>query len=339
MIGFACLLVVSGTFTAATAGPSLDIVVTSSEGVPLPGIPVLQAQLERPFISVESMGETGEDGRLTLLFEDRPAERDGDRGYGVYRFLLAPKDRPWALSDLYIWSVEGAPLAGAEWYLNVRIDAGQDNWNYGQRRLLTANQQLTWKVTLPGERTVRVLVKDDWGQDISNARFKVSVDLGALSHTGFGAEIPVGDFKTGDRGVLMLPNAGDFVYSFDIQDGSHIAPHPHWLTRVLPMRMRGDVAVLVYHRRVTVPLRLVVTNSKSGEPVAGASVHQAIQFPTVLQGGPPIGVTDQHGVFATDSFSPEYTAFIHVQAPGYAEKDIPFVAGQSEYSVTLDPVP
>ena len=333
-----CLLVVSGPIAAAAAAPILDITVTSPDGTPLTGIPVLQAQLERPYISVVPIGETGADGRLTVAFEDRPGERDGDRGYGVYRFLLAPKDRPWALSDMYVWCVEGSPLGDGKRYL-IEYDFGeQDNWNYGQRLLLTADQQLTWKVALPESRTVRVIVKDDWGLDVPDASLRVFVDLGALSHTGFGAEIPVAEFNTDDRGVLMLPNAGDFVYSFDIQNGQHLAPHPHYMTSVLPMRLRSEQAILIYHRRITVPLRILVSDAKTGQSIAGASVGHVIQFPTTTQGG-VIGATDEHGVFATESFTPEYTAFIHVQASGYADKDFPFVPGQSEYAVMLDPVP
>ncbi|MCC6698867.1 MAG: carboxypeptidase regulatory-like domain-containing protein [Candidatus Hydrogenedentes bacterium] len=338
MIWFACLLVVSGPFAAGAAGPSLEIVVTSPEGVPLPGIPVLQAQLERPSISVEAIGETGADGHLLVNFEGRPAERDGDRGYGVYRFLLAPEDRPWALSDLYIWSVEGSPIAGAEWYLKLFDYREPDNWNYGQRQVLASGQNLTWKVSPPESREVRILVKDDWGLDVAEASVRVLVDLGALSHTGFGAEVSVGSFKTDERGVFTLPNAGDFVYSFEIQNGRHIAPHPHYLTSVLPMRLRGEHAILVYHRRITVPLKLVVSDSKTGHPIAGASVSHVIHFPTATQGG-LIGVTDEHGVFATDSFSPEHTAYIRVQAPGYADRDVSYSAGQSEYLVTLAPLP
>ena len=335
---FVCLLVVSGHFAAAAAAPSLDLFVASPKGIPLAGIPVLQAQLERPFISVESIGVTGADGHLAVGFESRPADRDGDRGYGVYRFLLTPKDRPWALSGMYVWCAEGSPLGDGRRYLTGYDFGEQSNWSYGQRLLLVADQHLTWTVKLPESRAVSVIVKDDWGLEVASASLRVFVDLGALSHTGFGAETPVAEFETDEHGAFTLPNAGDFIYSFDIQNGQHLAPHPHHMTSILPMRLRGEHVALVYHRRVTVPLRLSVSDSKTGQPIPGASVAHVILFPTTAQGG-VIGVTDSLGVFATESFSPEYTAFLRVQAPGYADKDISFVPGQSEYAVPLDPAP
>lgn len=335
-VGILCLSMLS-----AGAAPSVNIVVKAEDGRPLSGIAVTLAELERPYIDVAAAGVTDTQGRFALAFEDRESTRDGDRGYGVYRFVLTPRDRPWALSDLYVWYRDPADSARyvgpSSWRGTTH---GESNWQYGERRVLAPGETVEWVVTLPEKRPVEVLVRDDLGYGIRQAEIAVSLDLEALSHTGFGGEIPLGAFTTGDDGRFTIPNAGDFSYTFDIRKPGYIAPHEPAFTQRLQQRLSNRSTTIIYHRLVNASLTVVVTDAASGEPIPGATILQVIYFPSTAQGG-PIGKTNHQGRFHTDSFHPEHTAWIGADADGYAlpteNPGVPYNPDRHEYTVLLSP--
>lgn len=187
---------------------------------------------------------------------------------------------------------------------------------------------------------MEVLVCDDLGYRIRNAEIAVSLDLEALSHTGFGGEIPFGEFTTDDNGRFTIPNAGDFSYTFDIRKPGYIAPDEPAFTQRLQKRLSRSPATVVYHRLVNIPLTVVVTDAASGKPIPNATIVQVVSFPTWAEGA-PIGKTNHLGRLHTDSFHPEHTAWISAKADGYAlpteNPDVPYDPNRHEYTVSLTP--
>ncbi|MCC6798030.1 MAG: hypothetical protein IT366_23150 [Candidatus Hydrogenedentes bacterium] len=330
---------------STTAAPSITITIKSEDGSALTHTPIVQFELERYNIAVQPVGQTDEHGKLSLTFDDRESTKDGDRGYGVYRFLAAPKDRPWALSDLYVWYPDPKKCAV---YLDPTFpsfyNADNSNWQYGKRVALKDSDNIEWRVTLPEKRDLTISIYDDWGLPIRNSKIRVFVDMCVLSHTGLGGEYSFGDFTTDSDGRFTLPSAGDFFYSFDCiggtdsagQNNGYIAPDAYSYVSTVRCRLISEGQTLVYHRLVNLPLKFTVNDGATGSPIASATVSQVIQFSSAAQGG-PIGNTDEHGRFHTDTFHPEHTVEFVVTAEGYAEKRVEYVPNLVEYTVALDP--
>jgi hypothetical protein len=330
---------------STAAAPSITIAIKSEDGSALTGTPIVQFELERYNIAVQPVGQTDEHGKMSLTFDDRESTKDGDRGYGVYRFLATPKDRPWALSDLYVWYPDPKKRTV---YLDPAFpsfyNAENSNWQYGQRVALKDSDNIEWRVTLPEKRDVTISIYDDWGLPIRNSKINVFVDMCVLSHTGLGGESPVGHFTTDSDGRFMLPNAGDFYYSFDYiggtdgagQNDGYIAPDAYSYVSTVRRGLISENQTLVYHRLVNLPLMFTVNDGATGSPIANATVSHVIRFSSAAQGG-PIGYTDEHGRLHTDTFHPEHTAWFVVTAEGYAEKRVEFVPNLVEYTVALVP--
>lgn len=337
------VIVIGIAVVSATAAPTVNIAVKGTDGAPLRAVPVIQVELERYNIAVQSVGETDAQGKLSLTFEDRESVKNGDRGYGVYRYVLTPKDRPWTLSDVYIWYPDPAR---AQIYLDPSFPdfsgADSTNWRYGQRRVLADGDTVEWTPVLPDRRPVYAAVYDDWGFPIPNTEIRVSVDLCALSHTGFGGEIPFGNFTTDKEGHFSIPNAGDFVYSFDIVENTgktiasnrYIAPDPRGYHYTVMRPLSSPFQVVMYHRLANVPLTVDVTDASTGKPIPNATVCQVILFPSAAQGG-PAGQADKNGHYHTDAFHPEHTRGIAAFADGYETAEVPYAPDQEHYTVSL----
>ncbi len=329
----------------ATASPTMTISVQSEDKVPLPAVPVFQVELERGNIAVQPVGETDAQGNRSLTFDNRESVKNGDRGYGVYRFVLTPKDRPWALSGLYIWYPDPAR---AETYLDRSFpsfaSADSTNWQYGRRCALAAGDTVEWMVTLPDKRPVKIAVYDDWGFPIPNTEIRVSVDLCALSHTGFGGAIRCGSFSTDERGRFTIANAGDFFYSFEIVENTertvdsnrYIAPDPFAYHHTVMRQLSSASTVVLYHRLANVRLTADVTDASTGKPIPHAAVGPVIRFPTSAQGG--IGnQTDENGHFHTEVFHPEHTGWIAASADGYKSATVAYDPDKEHYAISLTP--
>jgi len=328
-----CYVTVRGSLVA-----HLTIEVQHPGGRPAQDVSVQHVQLERYSIHNHLLSRTDAKGRIEVQFQE-VSNQSHPLGYGVHRFVVMPEDFRWEVSDMYVWTeAQSSPLGNdsVERYRALGRDTAESNWSRGEVWRILADQDLRWSVTLqPGPRT-RIHVVDQFGRPLPNRTLSVTLDLGALSHTGWGGAVPVNTLETDAQGTCLLPHAGPWVYSFELHDSGYCVPgYPFW-TPVAKERPNGGALRLVYHKPERKPIAFKVTDARSGQPVADALVWVEMSYACMVQGG-PIGKTDADGVWRSDTFTTDHVVRFGVHKEGFedARYDIGAYHWDKTYNVPL----
>jgi hypothetical protein len=303
-------------------GTELTIAVSYPENTPARGIRVQQVQMERPDPRSILLGITDENGEIKVMFEQKP-NSESRHGYGAYRYVLMPENFRWEVSDLFCWSRKppdeeekaGMRVKPCSDYEDRMSDA-KSNWSLGKLVEVGTDSRLRWEVTLKKGRNVDVTVVDQDGNPLSRKSFAVSLNLEALSHTGWGGEIPMFNVQTDGKGRFSLANVGMFLYSFDLQDPQYCAPDVRYWTGIVRGKFDQDQGRLAYHRCIGKSVTFIVTDAKTGDPISNASVNIALSYSFTTQGG-PIGRTDINGEYTTKNFYTEHVREFGVSKEGY----------------------
>jgi hypothetical protein len=320
-------------------GPSatqLLIIVQLPDGSPAAGVKIQQVQLERtsPRPRNTLCGTTDSSGQLVVRFLPMRSEGDDRNGYGLYRFVLMPDNFRWELSDIYYWNKEpwsdDVFRESTIWSPDVyqeqmrAAEARDTNWCVGSLYTVAEGKTVLWKVTLKPGRAVQVAVTDQFSQPVANRSFSVFLDTGVLSHTGSGGEIPIAKFQSDAGGIVTLPRAGDFWYSFEYLPtgqwtfGEYYAPGKPYFTLVVTGRFDQAVASLKYSRYVFLPATILVRDKATQRPISGAVISNQITFSSATQGG-ILGQTDAEGRYVTDKFFTEHVFGLTATKDGYKD--------------------
>lgn len=336
VIGVVALL--CGVTVPGLLAAHLTIEVQHPGGQGARGVGVQHVQLERYGLHNHLLGKTNAKGRMEVQFQAASNQAHA-LGYGVHRFILMPKDFRWEVSDIYVWA-EGPkmPLGDdpVQRYRALGREMPKSNWSRGRISRLLAGQDLWWTVTLqPGHKT-RVYVVDGLGRPLPNRTLSVTLDLGALSHTGLGGAVPVNTLETDAQGKCLLPHAGPWVYSFELEESGYCVPGYPFSTPVTKERPDGGALRLVYHKPERKPIAFKVTDARSGQPVADALIWVEISYACTVQGG-PIGKTDTDGAWRSDAFTTDHVVRFGVHKEGFedARYDIAAYQWGHTYNVAL----
>ena len=253
----------SSLVPAIGVGAELTISVNYPDGTPAKGIEVQEVQLERQRIYNRLLGTTDDNGIIEVEFEAKPRKDcrgEVPRGYGVYRYVVMANDYRWVVSDLYYWNkgTSGNEVVRetnvSDYQLYERLIARRikkrrkSNWVIGNLVGVKKSDRISWEVVLNKGSDVTVSVNDQFGEPVRNETLSVSLDLEALSHTGWGGEIPMFDVQTNSEGCFNLPNAGQFFYSIDLHDNKYCAPSVRHWTGVVRSKFDQGKGTVVYHR-------------------------------------------------------------------------------------------
>ena len=184
-----------------------------------------------------------------------------------------------------------------------------------------------------------MLVEDQNGLPLSNKNFSVFLDVGVLSHTGHGGEIPISTAQTDAGGRLILRHTGTFWYSFKLEGtNEYCRPDVPFLDTVVAGRCIDGAGTIRYFKRVPRSVAILVRDKTTQSPIAGASIGEIVSFNSMAQGG-PIGKTDRDGRFATDRLFTEHVLQLTASMEGYEDYRFDmkgFVPGSS-YTFDLTP--
>ncbi len=323
------------------ANPVAELViqVTMPDGSPAVGVPVHEFALERYTIYNEERAWTDEKGLFKVSFQPGPhPDATHPLGYGVFRFLLKPDEFRWELSDVYCWAEfdrsrdvsgsiqnEGDHPDYQKWF-----EADNDgnwpnrdpasNWSFGKGVPVRRGDTLTWNVQLQPGKDVEVSAMDQFGEPIANARVQIVVDLGAHSHTGFGADITMRNVRTNASGKFTMEHCGDFSYQFHVSGrGWYYRPNEYCLHPYLAQNLARQGLVLRYQKPVRHDLTFVVVGS-DGKPIPNVAVHDVLSFPSGVQGGGALGAMGEDGMLRFNDLIPlEHCVWFEFKAPGFAD--------------------
>jgi len=313
-------------------GAELTICVQFPDKTPGVGIKVQQVQLARYGIHNKLLGVTDENGRIKVQFQEK-RNTLSRFGYGVHRFVIMTEKYRWEVSDLFYWNLdsndkEELRLKGISAYdsYKQRMSNPNSNWSIGKLIKVRNDDRLEWKVILDKGTNVEVKVIDQFKEPVRNRIFSVSLDLGALSHTGFGSEIPMFKTQTDEKGCFKLSNIGDFFYSFDISGHHHhlnlkdqyiyCAPDAYFWTGIVKTLFQRKQEEVIYHRCIPKNVTFVVTDKKTGGTITNAQIFPIMLFPSSRQGG-HWGYTDVNGEYISRKFYTEHVVQFGVAKEGY----------------------
>ncbi len=315
----------------AALGAELSISVRHPDGTPAAGVKVQQVELGPHATSNLLLGVTDEHGEIEVDFEERPGF-ESQYGYGIYRYVVMPENYGWKVSDLFHWSDDPVYT-----YRGFMMSQPDSNWSTGKLVEVRPDSQLRWEVTLG--RSVEVTVVDQFGEPVRDKRISVSLDLEALTRTGFGAEIPMFDVQTDSEGRFNFPNPSPYFYSFDIKWGGYCNPDTDYFTSVVRGRFEQDRGKIIYHRCIPKSITVIVTDSETGKPIPNADIREEMIFhPGIGRQGGPLGQTDVNGEYRSDSFTTEHVVELSVFKEGYKPHmlDIEEIASGMTYRISLE---
>jgi len=346
-----CLLFIISNGLSA----ELSIIVRYPDKTPAKGIKVHEVQLERQRLYNRVLGITDDNGTINIEFEQKPRKDcmgETPRGFGVYRYVVMPDNYRWEISDIYYWNKEPYDEEVLRETNVFPYESYQDkvagyakrqeksNWSIGKLVRLQKSDHIKWEVILKKGRDVTISVVDQFEEPIKNTKITIYLDLGALSHTGMGGEIPMFDVQTDDEGNLLLSNAGNFYYSFELhsrEKWKYYVPDVYCWSTVLQEKFKQNKGKLIYHKCIGKSLTITVTDKQTGEPISKASILKVMLFPSTRQGG-PFGYTDINGKYTTENFYTEYVVEFGVTKTGYKPYMMPieqFVPGKT-YEISLE---
>lgn len=329
----------------------LLIQVRLPDGSPAKGIKVQQVQLERTSPRPQNYvcGATNNEGELAIRFVPMQSQGDDRNGFGLYRFVLMPENMRWELSDMYYWNKDPwtdqvfieTNIWSSDVYQEQRKtpENTNTNWSFGNLIRLTAGARHYWQARLQAGNDARMLVEDHNSQLLTNKNFSVFLDVGILSHTGRGGEIPISTLQTDEKGRLNLPHAGTFWYSFRLEGtDEYCRPDVPFFDTVVTGRGIDNAGVIRYFKRMPKSVTILVRDKTTQVAIAGADIGEIMSFNSTAQGG-PIGKTDQDGRFATDRLFTEHVLQLFAAKEGYEDYKFDmkgFVPG-STYTFDLTP--
>jgi hypothetical protein len=329
----------------------LLIQVRLPDGSPAKGIKVQQVQLERtsPRPQNYMCGVTSSEGELAIRFVPIQSQGDDRDGYGLYRFVLMPENLRWELSDMYYWNKDPwtdqvfmeTNIWSSDVYQEQRKspENANTNWSFGSLVRFTAGARHYWQVQLQSGSAARMLVEDQNGQPLANKNFSVFLDIGILSHTGYGGEIPIFSSQTDERGRLNLPHAGTFWYSFKlVGTDEYCRPDVPIFDAVVTGRCIDNAGVIRYFKRIPRSVTIFVRDKATQAAIAGADIGEIVSFNSMAQGG-PIGKTGPDGRFATDRLFTEHVLQLFAAKEGYEDYkfDMKGLVPGSTYTFDLMP--
>ncbi len=343
----------SSLVPASGLSAGLMISVKYPCGMPAKSIKVQEVQLERQRIYNRLLGATDDNGTIETEFEVKPrkdCKGEVPRGYGIYRYVVMPDNYRWEVSDLYYWNKEPSgnevvrETNVSDYQSYERLIAGRtkkrrkSNWVIGNLVKVKKSDRIEWEVVLDKELDVTVSVSDQFGEPVRNETLSISLDLEALSHTGWGGGIPMFDVQTNGEGCFNLANTGQFFYSCDLRDHRYYAPGFSYWTGIVPRMFDNNEATLVYHRCEERNVTFVVTDKCTGKPVPQAQIFQVKSFRSTRQGG-PFGYTDVNGEYISRKFYTDHVVEFGVAKEGYEPwiKDIKEFRPGATYTISLEP--
>ncbi len=326
-----CLPSARTPITHGLMDTELLIQVRLPDGSAAKGIKVQQIQLERtsPRPQNYMCGLTNSDGELLIRFISMQSMGDDRNGYGIYRFVLMPQNLRWELSDIYYWNKSPwddqvfmeTNIWSSEIYQEQMRTAenARTNWSYGNLTRFTAGARHYWQARLQTGEDARVTVKDQNGSPLPNKNFSVFLDAGVLSHTGKGGEIPILKVQTDESGVMTLPHASDFWYSFELLGtAEYCRPDAPVFESTVNGKISGAAGTIRYFKRIPRSVTIMVRDKSTQAAIADAEIREVVSFNSMAQGG-PIGKTGADGRFATESLFTEHVLQLLVRKDGYEE--------------------
>jgi hypothetical protein len=294
-------------------------------------------------------GMTNSEGELAIRFATMQSQGDDRNGYGLYRFVLMPENLRWELSDIYYWNKDPwsdqvfmeTNIWSSEVYQEQKRspENANTNWAFGNLVRFTTGARHYWQVQLQSGNDARMLVEDQNGLPLSNKNLSVFLDLGVLSHTGRGGEIPISTTRTDAAGRLILQHAGTFWYSFNLEGtDEYCRPDAPFLDTVVTARFTDGAGTIRYLKRVPRSVTIFVRNKATNSSIAGASIGEIVRFNSMAQGG-PIGKTGPDGRFSTDRLFTEHVLQLTASMEGFEDYSFDmkgFVPGSS-YTFDLTP--
>jgi len=325
-----------GLLTSAFAfRPHLEtellIQVRLPDGTPAKGVKVQQIQLERTSPQPQNYmcGVTNSEGELAIRFVPMQSQGDDRNGYGIYRFVLMPENCRWELSDLYYWNkapwtdqvmMETSIWSSDAYQEQMRApETAKTNWSFGNLTRFTAGARHYWQIQLQSGTDARMLIEDQQGQPLADKKLSVFLDVGVLSHTGRGGEIPVSSVRTDETGRLNLAHAGTFWYSFKLQEtGEYCRPDAPFFDSVVTGRCVDGAGIIRYFKRIPRSVTILVRDKATQVAIAGAVIGEIVSFNSMAQGG-PIGKTGPDGRFTTDKLFTEHVLELFASKEGYED--------------------
>ena len=315
--------------------PHLDtellIQVRLPDGTPAKGVKVQQIQLERtsPQPRNYMCGVTNSAGELTIRFVPMQSQGDDRSGYGLYRFVLMPENLRWELSDMYYWNKDPwtdqvfmeSNIWSSDVYQEMKKspENANTNWSCGSLVRFTAGARHFWQVQLQSGSDARMLVEDQNGQPLAVKNFSIFLDVGVLSHTGYGGEIPIFSARTDGNGGLILPHAGIFWYSFKLAEtDEYCRPDAPFFDPVVTGRCTGNTGVIRYFKRIPRSIAILVRDKATQAAIPDADIGEIVSFNSMAQGG-PIGKTGPDGRFATERLFTEHVLQLFAAKEGYED--------------------
>ena len=323
------------------APPAVHVTIEAylPDGTPAAEIPIYEVGLERGYIRYGEIGKTDATGRFTVPFH-RGGEVDHTkpRGYGLYRYVLMPPAHRWDVSDFYCWNEypEGGPTAQRggfgnlstydEWFApdydgKLQSTDPADNWSYGKGVALYAGQDVSWPVRLDEGELVEMTVVDQDGRPIADAPLQVGIDLRALTRTGVGGYIPIGQSVTDEKGRFHVEHVGDFAYNFELSRGhrsGYYTPNVGYYCWDIDHSIVAQGTTLRFQRAEPVTLQFKVLDATTRKPISGADILPYFML-YLAHPGQLIGTTREgEDIFEVEFPWPlEHVLWFEVAASGY----------------------
>jgi len=98
-----------------------------------------------------------------------------------------------------------------------------------------------------------------------------------------------------------------------------MTPDLDYWSNTITQRLEDGDNVITFHKCIKKPLRVVVWDKVTGEPVSGASITITERFAGAIQGG-PLGagiVKDANGIYMSDDFCTDHLVEFGVAKKGY----------------------
>jgi hypothetical protein len=328
----ACILLAYSTVSAA----SLTISVKLPDGKSAKDIAIQILRYgDRDSIS-KLLGQTDKNGEVKVVFEDKLPGLE-NYGWGIYDFLVMPKDFKWEYMGRYYW----AGTSGYDMYKSLKEYCENKKKDNPNNFYLEKDNDLKREYALIKGRNAPIQFLDNVGKPIEAANVMIGTipDIWFPPWDEVNNIIKIDEGKTDKNGRYTFKNGGELEYYVRLFKKDYLIKDFRKCRSAYEGQLLNNINEFIYKKYDENDITVRVRDFASKMPIEGAvfCINPDICNVIPVRDTKPIGKTNKNGEFYTNKFKPEEATEFGVRKSGYRDdwRDISSYSPGGKYEFEL----